>query len=106
MNKKVIFSKGYTARVTTWENDGDNYNTCETWVGSDLETANEYIKNEGFFDNPDLECDNWEDFNECVREFLIDNVGLSNGEWYHRVFASVELIYTPEDIILETEIIW
>ena len=27
MNKKLVFEKGYTLEVTSWENDGDNYRT-------------------------------------------------------------------------------
>jgi hypothetical protein len=38
MQKKIL-SKGYTVRVTSWENDGDNYSTKELFVGMDKDIA-------------------------------------------------------------------
>jgi hypothetical protein len=34
---KILYSKGYLIRVTSWENDGDNYNTKEIQVITEQE---------------------------------------------------------------------
>lgn len=45
MTNKTIFKKGYTLRVLTWENDADNYNTCDYWIGeTEKVIAEQYIE--------------------------------------------------------------
>ena len=39
--KKKVYSKGYTITVTSWENDGDNYNTKSITVDT-IEKAKAY----------------------------------------------------------------
>ena len=37
--KTTLYSKGYLIRVTSWENDGDNYNTKELLVDTEQEAS-------------------------------------------------------------------
>lgn len=39
METKVLYKPGYYIRATTWENDGDNYNTKEKFFGDDQHTV-------------------------------------------------------------------
>lgn len=42
MKKEIVFRKGYTLRVTTYENDYDHVSTDTVFIGTSLEAAKAY----------------------------------------------------------------
>ena len=122
-NKLKVVNKGYTITVTSWENDGDNYNTKEIVVDSleeakrihficttlfESEGDNDYaIGNSTEFDDPD----------ECIQNFIKEfpELNLTEDEvhklsgnllgysdyYTFRVCESVVVTYSPEDIYVE-----
>ena len=120
MNKELVIEKGYTLTVTSWENDGDNYNTesmtvetleearriyrvCnelfksddEGGVGNSMSGESEEVIEEYIENNPELKLTEGE-----IRDLSYDLMGSS--EYYdYRVCESVSVTYSPEDIYLE-----
>jgi hypothetical protein len=120
MNKELVIEKGYTLTVTSWENDGDNYNTesmtvetleearriyrvCnelfksddEGGVGNSMSGENEEVIEEYIENNPELNLTEGE-----IRDLSYDLMGSS--EYYdYRVCESVSVTYSPKDIYLE-----
>jgi hypothetical protein len=120
MNKELVIEKGYTIEVTSWENDGDNYNTesmtvetleearriyrvCnelfksddEGGVGNSMSGESEEVIEEYIENNPELKLTERE-----IRDLSYDLMGSS--EYYdYRVCESVSVTYSPEDIYLE-----
>jgi hypothetical protein len=120
MNKELVIEKGYTIEVTSWENDGDNYNTesmtvetleearriyrvCnelfksddEGGVGNSMSGESEEVIEEYIENNPELKLTEGE-----IRDLSYDLMGSS--EYYdYRVCESVSVTYSPEDIYLE-----
>lgn len=47
---KVLYKSGYTVRVTSWENDGDNYKTVDFHIG-EKEKVNVVVKFANLFKN-------------------------------------------------------
>ena len=43
-NRKLLYPKGYTIVVTSWENDGDNYNTKQMHLGDDIQYAEQMLE--------------------------------------------------------------
>lgn len=118
MKVKVI-NKGYTIKVVSWENDGDNYKTkfktvetkeelqkiikiCNEFFevvgntsdGEENDFIKEYIEN-----NKDL-FENIENKHDYLIQLSWDLMGSS--EYYDfRAIDSIEITYSPEDIYLE-----
>lgn len=122
MSKKLVIEKGYTIEVTSWENDGDNYNT-ESITVETLEEARKIYRvcNELF-----KSCNNGEggignsmggECEEVIEEYIKNNPELNltedeisdlsydlmgSSEYYDfRVCESVSVTYSPGDIYLE-----
>jgi len=119
MNKELIIQKGYTLTVTSWENDGDNYKTESINVNT-IEKAKRIHKictelfhseDGGIGNSMGGECE------EVIKEYIENNPELNltkdeieelsyelmgGSEYYdHRVYESVIVTYSPEDIYLE-----
>lgn len=125
MSKKIkIASKGYTLKVTSWENDADNYNTLsKTYKDKDYakgiaKMVSELFSNEseGGIGNMDespsskildylstnkvLENQETLDNEEKVGLVMDINYELMGGSEYYtsRVFESMEFYYLPKSI--------
>jgi hypothetical protein len=122
MNKELVIEKGYTLEVTSWENDGDYYNTesmtvetleearriyrvctelfksCnkgEGGIGNSMSGECEDVIEEYIKDNPELNLDE-----DTISNLAYELMGSS--EYYdYRVCESVSVTYSPEDIYLE-----
>jgi hypothetical protein len=122
MNKELVIEKGYTLEVTSWENDGDNYNTesmtvetleearriyrvctelfkscnkSEGGIGNSMSGECEDVIEEYIKDNPELNLDE-----DTISNLAYELMGSS--EYYdYRVCESVSVTYSPEDIYLE-----
>jgi hypothetical protein len=126
---KLVINKGYTLEVTSWENDGDNYNTkfktvdtleeafklykiCKevfnsrNGVGNSMcrEDAYKLIRyveeNSNMFS--DLEEEDLEEDNlvDYFQDLAYELMG-SSEDYDFRVCESVEITYSPEDIYLK-----
>lgn len=109
--------KGYALQVTSWENDGDNYNTI-TMDGLSKEDVPIIItfctlfysksNNNGGLGNSsyseqyliDTAVGNFEkEYPELANQELQYDLGLGGNEYYAaRVFDSVKVLYIPVDI--------
>ena len=117
-NKRKVFSKGYTIICTSWENDGDNYNTLTYTVETKEEALliNKICKE--LFDCIDNGIGNTTDkesFDEGIKNYIEDNPELTydyilninrkllgTSEYYYsRVWEDSYIVYSPEDIYLE-----
>lgn len=117
-NKRKVFSKGYTIICTSWENDGDNYNTLTYTVETKEEALliNKVCKE--LFDCIDNGIGNTTDkesFDEGIKTYIEDNPELTydyilninrkllgTSEYYYsRVWEDSYIVYSPEDIYLE-----
>jgi hypothetical protein len=125
-----VIEKGYTLEVTSWENDGDNYNTesltvdtieeakrihtiCTTLfksgnngeggIGNSMDGEEDDTILEYVKNNPDLFPElegSEEEIIDYIQELSRELMG--NSEYYdYRVCASVLVTYSPEDIYLE-----
>lgn len=70
-----VINKGYTLTVTSWENDGDNYNTLSKTVATKEEAKVWYNMMEVCSSaNLGNECDEFdEDQKEAITEFMNSN---------------------------------
>lgn len=124
-NKRKIIDKGYTIFCTSWENDGDNYNTLKYTVETKEEALliNKICK-ELFISRSHNYCGignttDEEIFDKGIKSYIKDNPELTydyifninkkllgKSEYYYsRVYESSYIVYSPEDIYLE-EIIY
>lgn len=115
MSKELVVKKGYTFKVLSWENDGDNYQTKFYTVGSMEQAKNIHTileKNIG-----GNECSDGKEFEELIVE-LMSSLGytgsneelvdthqdicynlLGSCEWYYnRVCESITVTYSEQDI--------
>lgn len=125
MKTKVI-NKGYTLKVVSWENDGDNYRTKFKTVDS-IEEASKLVKicKELFVSREGGVGNSMDgDSDHALFEFIEGNSGLfpdlydkgdiydyfrelayslmGGSEWYDfRICESIEVTYSPKDIYLE-----
>jgi len=122
IKKKLFLKKGYTIEVVSWENDGDNYRTKRKTIELKEDALIIYkICKELFMDG----CNNQASIgnsmdgeaNSIISEYIeknpellltkdkINNLGyelMGGSEYYDfRVCESVEIVYSPEDILLE-----
>ena len=122
MNRKLVANKGYTVKVVSWENDGDNYKTNSLNVDSPEEArkikkiCKELFKSchngdGGVGNSMDGECD------DVIDQYIEDNIEmglikdhikilagnlLGYSETYdYRVCESVEITYLDEDVYAE-----
>lgn len=125
--KKVI-NKGYTITVTSWENDADNYQTVSNTVDTlekvillnkVLPKLFRSVYNGGLVGNSTSHRDyNEEEVIEYIKQFpslipkgysemdvvqdLQDTYMGDPSEYFcYRVFSSMSVTYSPEDIYLE-----
>lgn len=129
MSKIKAINKGYTITVTSWENDGDNYNTKSITVDSEekakvwydmmqLCTSNKLGNSYGGFNKKQeknaisfikehheilLPDDNIEENEENLKDWFCSLAGtlLGYGEEYDcRVMESCVITHSPEDIFV------
>lgn len=87
MSKTVLIPAGYRVEVTSWENDGDNYNT-KSISGIKSESAVQFVVdicklhkseddplNPGFGNLYEPEDDEIEQFKEAVKDLIENHVG-------------------------------
>jgi hypothetical protein len=123
----TIIPIGYRVTVTTWENDGDNYNTkCVEGLsksaaefimklcnlhGSSDDFGNMYEPDDDelekyqneiqyLIDHHDGEFPEYCETVEGVQQYLY-NIGLSGSEFYTRVFETIKIEYVPVEIHIE-----
>lgn len=123
MEQIKIANKGYTLYVSSWENDGDNYQNksviveteeearkivfiCETlFQSSDCDEL--AIGNMAYYDDPDSVIadyiDKYPELNTSPEEInTLASKLLGNSEFYtYRVCESVVVAYCPEDVYAE-----
>jgi len=124
-NKIQVVNKGYTITVTSWENDGDLYNTKSITLDTledtkdyyellefskqfgnqcDIDEGDSELMKEFFENHPNILCGNkYKDADDYVDAFsdVIDNM-LGNSEYYIcRVIEKIVITYSPEDIYIE-----
>ena len=88
MSKKKVINKGYTLTVTSWENDGDNYNTLSVTVDSkERALALQGLVKLSDFSTSHTErglgnaCE-WESYHEdLVKDYLINNPVIMPKSW-------------------------
>ena len=107
MSQKKVISKGYTISVTSWENDGDNYNTQQITVDS-LDMARAVSKmcttlflsennGQGGIGNS---CDLNSTIKYKISKFFKENPILINAE-QHRELIEIEDEDEEEDFLVD-----
>jgi hypothetical protein len=131
MAKKLVINKGYTLRVTSWENDADHYRTIDYWE-PDKEKAKVLVKMcrelfpsrnsrvKGAIGNGDIDerAYDWmkangqvlipedDDINDedDLHDLVADIAGdlMGYSEWYGvRVCEKVEILYSDTNVYVE-----
>ena len=83
---KTLYRAGYLIRVTSWENDGDNYNTKEIQVDTEQEARDlvdfcNLFGSKSFYDEDDIGnlCDGeYEPARPVFRKFYFNHPGFVN----------------------------
>ena len=131
--KTTVFKAGYTLRAKSSENDYDYVNTKILWIGDSLEFVEKLAealqiinKYSNEYDGISLLDDEENDLVDDMTNFLENNPTFLSGStedkfveierYYHnlvgyseyynyRVIEELELIYSPEDVVLEVKIL-
>lgn len=119
---KDKLKKGYIVSITTWENDGDNYNTVIKHYNT-KEEIDAIVKLAELFDRSseisnmyDPNEDEEQSYNDAINLFvsehpsigtpdavrdLMYDLGLCSNEFFTRVTEKIEVIHIKEDVIAE-----